>query len=40
MQVNPSMQLNGWFVAIVLALVILWKIDLLATLLNLKSLVP
>jgi len=40
MQVNPSMQLNGWFVAIVLALVILWKIDLLATLLNLKSLGP
>lgn len=38
MQVNPSMQLNGWFFAIVLALVILWKIDLLATLLNLKSL--
>lgn len=40
MQVNPSMQLNGWFVAIILALVVLWKIDLLATLLNLKSLVP
>lgn len=40
MQVNPSMQLNGWFIAIVLALVILWKIDLLATLLNLRSLGP
>ena len=32
------MQINGWFLAIVLALVILWKIDLFATLLNLKSL--
>jgi STE24 endopeptidase len=32
------MQINAWFVAVVIALVVLWKIDLLATLLNLKSL--
>ncbi len=34
------MQINAWFVAIVLALVVLWKVDLFATLLNLKSLSP
>lgn len=34
------MQVNIWFVVIVVALVILWKVDLLATLLNLKSLSP
>lgn len=33
-----AMQINAWFVVIVLALVVLWKIDLFATLLNLKSL--
>lgn len=32
------MQINAWFVAVVLALFVLWKIDLLATLLNLRSL--
>ncbi|HRQ89489.1 MAG TPA: M48 family metallopeptidase [Bacteroidia bacterium] len=32
------MQINAWFLVIVLALVVLWKIDLLATLLNLKAL--
>ncbi len=32
------MQINAWFVVIVVALVVLWKIDLFATLLNLKSL--
>lgn len=31
------MQINAWFIAIVLALVLLWKVDLVATLLNLKS---
>jgi len=34
------MQINAWFIVIVLALVLLWKIDLFATLLNLKSLGP
>lgn len=34
------MQINAWFLAIVLALVLLWKVDLFATLLNLKSLSP
>lgn len=34
------MQVNAWFVVIVVALVVLWKVDLLATLLNLKSLGP
>ena len=32
------MQINAWFLVIVAALVLIWKIDLLATLLNLKSL--
>lgn len=31
------MQINAWFIVIVLALVVLWKIDLIATLLNLKA---
>jgi len=34
------MQVNVWFAVIVVALVVLWKVDLLATLLNLKSLGP
>lgn len=34
------MQFNAWFFAIVIALVVLWKIDFFATLLNLKSLTP
>lgn len=34
------MQFNAWFFAIVLALVLLWKLDLFATLLNLKALAP
>ncbi|MEX2580442.1 MAG: M48 family metallopeptidase [Verrucomicrobiales bacterium] len=34
------MQLNAWFFVIVVALFVLWKIELLATLLNLKSLSP
>ncbi len=34
------MQINAWFIAIVLALVLLWKVDFFATLLNLKSLSP
>lgn len=34
------MQINAWFLAIAAALVLLWKIDLFATLLNLKSLSP
>lgn len=32
------MQINAWFIVIVIALVLLWKLDLFATLLNLKSL--
>lgn len=32
------MQINAWFIVIVVALVLLWKLDLFATLLNLKSL--
>ncbi len=32
------MQVNVWFAVIVVALVVLWKVDLIATLLNLKSL--
>lgn len=31
------MQINAWFLVIVIALVVLWKVDLIATLLNLKS---
>lgn len=34
------MQFNAWFFAIVIALVVVWKIDFFATLLNLKSLSP
>jgi len=34
------MQINAWFVFIVLALVLLWKLDLFSTLWNLKSLKP
>lgn len=34
------MQVNVWFAVIVVALVVLWKVDLIATLLNLKSLGP
>ncbi|MDF1824314.1 MAG: M48 family metallopeptidase [Verrucomicrobiales bacterium] len=34
------MQYNAWFIAIVLALFLLWKLDLFATLLNLKALTP
>lgn len=34
------MQYNIWFIGIVLALFLLWKLDLLATLLNLKALTP
>lgn len=34
------MQVNAWFLVIVLSLVIFWKVDLYATLLNLKSLGP
>ncbi|NNE90425.1 MAG: M48 family metallopeptidase [Verrucomicrobiales bacterium] len=34
------MQINGWFFFIVIALVILWKVDYFTTLLNLKSLSP
>lgn len=33
-----AMQINAWFIVIVVALVVLWKLDLFATLLNLKSL--
>lgn len=32
------MQINAWFLAIVLALFLVWKLDLFATLLNLKAL--
>ena len=32
------MQINAWFLLIAFALVILWKVDFFATLLNLKSL--
>ena len=35
-----AMQVNTWFVVIVVSLVVLWKVDLLATFLNLKSLEP
>ncbi len=31
------MQINAWFIVIVVALVVLWKVDLIATLLNLKA---
>lgn len=34
------MQINAWFIVIVLALFLLWKLDLFATLWNLKSLSP
>lgn len=34
------MQLNVWFFVIVVGLFVLWKVDLIATLLNLKSLSP
>ncbi|MAS91635.1 MAG: peptidase M48 [Verrucomicrobiales bacterium] len=34
------MQYNFWFIAIVLGLFLLWKVDLIANLLNLKSLSP
>lgn len=34
------MQINTWFIVIVLALFLLWKLDLFATLWNLKSLSP
>lgn len=34
------MQYNVWFIAIVLCLFLLWKVDLISTLLNLKSLSP
>tara|TARA_R110002096_G_scaffold54841_7_gene141354 strand:- start:2682 stop:3917 length:1236 start_codon:yes stop_codon:yes gene_type:complete len=34
------MQYNIWFIAIVLGLFVMWKVDLFATLLNLKSLSP
>ncbi|MEM9283967.1 MAG: M48 family metallopeptidase [Verrucomicrobiota bacterium] len=34
------MQYNIWFIAIVLGLFIMWKVDLFATLLNLKALSP
>lgn len=33
-------QLNAWFFVIVVALVVLWKLDLFSTLLNLKSMSP
>ncbi|MCB1203124.1 MAG: M48 family metallopeptidase [Verrucomicrobiae bacterium] len=32
------MQINAWFIVIVVVLVVIWKLDLFATLLNLKSL--
>ena len=32
------MEYNGWFIAIVLGLFLMWKLDLFATLLNLKAL--
>lgn len=34
------MQINAWFLIIVLALFLFWKLDLFATLLNLKALTP
>jgi len=34
------MHYNAWFIVIVLALVLMWKLDFFATLLNLKSLSP
>ncbi len=34
------MQINFWFLAIALALVVMWKVDFFATLLNLKALSP
>ncbi|MBP6785717.1 MAG: M48 family metallopeptidase [Verrucomicrobiales bacterium] len=35
-----AMQVNAWFIVIVVSLVVLWKVDLVATLLNLKALGP
>ena len=32
------MEYNGWVIAIVLGLFLMWKLDLFATLLNLKAL--
>jgi STE24 endopeptidase len=35
---QKEMQLNAWFFVILIALILLWKVDLFSTLLNLKSL--